>query len=200
MFKLILPAVLLLSLSACDQGAQLAQQAASSVAAVVGQEVKNQANAVIEQTMGEAKDALAPLGIDASKVGSALKTQANTLLGQALKSPSDWQALNALTGKTATEIGLFTAVSPIEAELNTLLGKDAAAFKAQLASAILKQERVLYLLNEQQGKTTWLLIDSENRKLEVGQIIDGKLKTFASQGEALHRPSDISAVIGKYVK
>lgn len=198
MFKLVLPAVLLLSLSACDQGAQLAQHAASSVAAVVGQEVKNQTNAVIEQTVGQANEALAPLGIDASKVSSALKNQASTLLGQALKSTTDWQALNAFTGKTAAEIGLFTAVSPIEAELNTLLGTDAAAFKTQLASAILKQERVLYLLNEQQG--SWLLIDSENRKLEVGQISNGKLKTFASQGEALHRPSEISTLIGKQVK
>ena len=197
MFKLVIPAVLLFSLSACDQGGQLAQQAASAVAAVVGQEVKTQTNAIIEQTMAEANEALTPLGIDANKVSSALKNQATTFLGQALKSPSDWQALNAFTGKTATEIGLFTAISPIDAELNRLLGADAAAFKALLASAILKQERVLYLFNQQQDKTTWLLIDTETRQLEIGQINNGKLKTFASQGQALYRPSDIAALVTK---
>ncbi len=198
MLKLVLPVAFLLSLSACDQGAQLAQQAASSVAAVVGQEVKNQANAVIDETVGQANEALAPLGIDASKVGSALKDKTTALIGQAIKPNANWQALSGLTGKTAAEIGLLTAVSPIEADLNALLGSDAAAVKAALGGAILKQERVLYLLNEQ--KATYLLIDSESRKLEVGQIENGKLKNFASQGEALHRPSDIQALIAKNVK
>ena len=95
---------------------------------------------------------------------------------------------------------MFTAVSPIEADLNTLLGSDAAAVKAALGGAILKQERVMYLLSEQKGNTTYLLIDGDNRKLEVGQIENGKLKNFASQGGALHRPSDIQAVIAKAVK
>lgn len=200
MLKLVLPAAFLLSLSACDQGAQLAQQAASSVAAVVGQEVKNQTNAVIEQTMGEANEVLAPLGIDASKVSGALKDKTAALIGQAIKPNANWQALSGLTGKTAAEIGLFTAVSPIEADLNALLGSDAAAVKAALGGAILKQERVLYLLSEQKGSATYLLIDGDNRKLEVGQIENGKLKNFASQGEALHRPSDIQALITKNVK
>nr|WP_314899725.1 hypothetical protein [uncultured Deefgea sp.] len=200
MLKLVIPAALLLGLSACDQGAQLAQQAASSVAAVVGQEVKNQANAVIDETVGQANEALAPLGIDASKVGSALKDKTSALVAQAIKPNANWQALSGLTGKSAAEIGLFTAVSPIEADLNTLLGTDAAAVKAALGGAILKQERVMYLLNEQKGKVIYLLIDGDNRKLEVGQIENGKLKNFASQGEALHRPSDIQAAITKNVK
>lgn len=200
MLKLVIPAAFLLSLAACDQGAQLAQQAASSVAAVVGQEVKNQANAVIDETMGQANEVLAPLGIDASKVSGALKDKTAAVISQAMKPNASWQALSALTGQSAADIGLFTAVSPIETDLNTLLAADTAAVKAALAGSVLKQERVLYLLNEQNGNATFLLIDPENRKLEVGQIENGKLKNYASQGEAIYRPSDIQALISKNVK
>ena len=189
-----IPVLLVAGLSACDQGAQLAQQAASSALAIVGDEVKTQANAVIEQTVGEANQVLAPLGIDASQVAGAIKQTTGVVINQALMPSSEWQQLNDYTGKTIAEIGLLTAVSPIHAELQAVLGNDFAALNAALAgSSILKQEKVLYVI----GQGSWLAIDSANRKLDVGLLKNGKWQTYSSKGEAIYRPSDISAMLAK---
>ena len=200
MFKFVLPVALVLGLGACDQGAQLAQQAASSVGAIVGQEIKNQANAVIDQTVGEASEALAPFGINASQVSGAIKDKAGSLISQAMPSNVNWTGLNSLAGKTPNEIGLFTAVSPIDGQLNTLLGEQATAFKAALAGAVLKQDKVLYLLSDKPDQATWLLIDTTNRKLASGQIVNGQLKNHASAGEAIQLPSEITALQSKLLK
>ncbi|QKJ67029.1 hypothetical protein HQN60_10160 [Deefgea piscis] len=200
MFKFVLPVALVLGLGACDQGAQLAQQAASSVGAIVGQEIKNQANAVIDQTVGEASEALAPFGINASQVSGAIKDKTSSLISQAMPSNVNWTGLNSLAGKTPNEIGLFTAVSPIDGQLNTLLGEQATAIKAALAGAVLKQDKVLYLLSDQPDQATWLLIDTANRKLAAGQIVNGQLKNLPSAGEAIQLPSEISALQSKLLK
>ncbi|MBM5575074.1 hypothetical protein [Deefgea sp. CFH1-16] len=112
----------------------------------------------------------------------------------------NWSGLNALAGKTPNEIGLFTAVSPIDGQLNTLLGEQATAIKAALAGAVLKQDKVLYLLSDQPDQATWLLIDTANRKLAAGQIVNGQLKNLPFAGEAIQLPSEISALQSKLLK
>ncbi|MBM5575073.1 hypothetical protein [Deefgea sp. CFH1-16] len=52
----------------------------------MGKKLKNQANAVIEQTVGEASEALAPFGINASQVSGAIKDKTSSLISQAMPS------------------------------------------------------------------------------------------------------------------
>ncbi|WP_348946372.1 hypothetical protein ABHF33_07515 [Chitinibacter sp. FCG-7] len=205
-FGLLLPAILLVgTLSACDQASQLGQNVASSVAGIVGEEVKRQTDGVIDQVANEANEVLQPLGLDASQLASAAKSQTVQLVQQVLKADGDWLQLVQYKGRFPNDIGLLTEVSPIMPELKRLLGSDLTWFLSQMsAPGSLQFDRVLYVLGNkpQAGKndSAWLLIDAENRKLEVGLIRDGQLKTFASPGEALYRPAEVNQLIEKTSK
>jgi hypothetical protein len=114
---------LLLALSGCDQASQIAQQAASSAAGIVSAEIKKQSDGALEQIAGQANDVLQPLGIDANQLASSVKAKGVLLAQKALNSDSSWQQLEQYQGQLPQNIGLFTAVSPISAELKNILTK-----------------------------------------------------------------------------
>jgi hypothetical protein len=190
-------------LSACDQASQLTQQAASSVVAIVGDEVKRQTNDVIDQVSSEAQQVLQPLGIDASRVASAVKSQTVQLAQQVLKTDGNWLQLMKYQGKFPQDIGLFAEVSPISPELKKVLGNDLTPFLAQMsAPSSLQIDQVLYVLGNklQAGNSAWLVIDVENRRLEAGLIRDGKVKVYSSAGEPVYRPAEVADLITKAQK
>ncbi|WP_373973759.1 hypothetical protein NT239_08820 [Chitinibacter sp. SCUT-21] len=197
----LLPTLLLAGLlSACDQANQLTQNVASSVVGIVGEEVKRQTDGVIDQVANEANQVLQPLGLDANQLASSVKAQTTELAQQVLKTNGDWTQLVQYKGKFPNDIGLFTEVSPIMPELKLVLGDELTPFLSQMSTpSSLQFDRVLYVLGNkpQGGKTAWLLIDTDNRKIEAGIIRDGKEKTFSSKGAALYRPAEVTQFIEK---
>ena len=197
--------VLVGGLTACEQGTHLAQQVASAAAATVGKELRQQANQMVEQVANETKSVLAPLGIDASKVAGRVKESVPEQVKQVLSPGTDWRQLDTLVGQQPREAGLFTPASPIMPDLNKLLGPDLPVFiEAMTVQEPLQKERVLYVIGQKKnsaaGATAWLLIDTENRKLEAGLIRKGKLQVYSNSGDALYRPSKIAMQIGTLVR
>lgn len=203
---LILPALLLTgALTACDQASQLSQGVASSVAGIVGEEVKRQTDGVIDQVANEANQVLQPLGLDASQLASSVKAQTSQLAQQVLKSNTDWVQLVQYNGKFPNDIGLFTEVSPIMPELKRVLGDELNGFLSLMSTpSSLQFDRVLYLVGNKptagKNDSAWLLIDTDNRKLEAGIIRNGQATTFTSKGEAIYRPAEVSQFIEKLSK
>ncbi|WP_159671340.1 hypothetical protein [Andreprevotia sp. IGB-42] len=150
----------------------------------------------------QASAALDSTGLDASKVqrelaehGKALKESAVRLAG------NDWQVLEQHVGQYPADLGLFTYLSPIAPELKKLLGDKIAVLRANTATqGPLSQDRVLYVTGNKahQGgmEAGYVLIDTQNRKLEVGLVEKGKLTVYASPGEVLYRPMEVQAFIG----
>ncbi|MDW5418190.1 MULTISPECIES: hypothetical protein [unclassified Iodobacter] len=203
--KIITPllASLLLALSGCDQASQIAQQAASSAAGMVSAEIKKQSDGAIEQIAGQANDVLQPLGIDANQIASSVKAKGVLLAQKALNSDSSWQQLEQYQGQLPQDIGLFTAVSPISAELKNILNSEHPVFLSLMSSAsVLQSDGVLYVLGkapaDTKSGTAWLMIDSKNRTLEAGLIRNKVAQIFSSKGDALLRPAPVQKFIQQY--
>ncbi|QLI81594.1 hypothetical protein HZU75_08650 [Chitinibacter fontanus] len=202
----IVPTFLLAGLlTACEQANQITQQAASSVVALVGSEVKKQTDGVIDQVTQEANQVLQPLGLDASQIASSVKAQTVQLAQQVLKSNGDWAQLVQYKGRFPADIGLFTEVSPIMPELKGLLGDQLGTLLGLMSTpSSIQFDRVLYVLGNKPQATNadsaWLSIDAENRKLEVGLIRNGTVKVYQSKGEPIYRPAEVAQLIEKHSK
>jgi hypothetical protein len=196
-------ASLMLALSGCDQASQMAQQAASSAAGMVSAEIRKQSDGALEQIAGQANDVLQPLGIDANQIASSVKAKGVLLAQKALITDSSWQQLEQYQGQLPQDIGLFTAVSPISAELKNILNSEHPAFVSLMSSAsALQSDGVLYVLGkapaDAKSGTAWLMIDTKNRTLEAGLIRNEIAQIFSSKGEPPLRPAAVQKFIQQY--
>jgi hypothetical protein len=193
------------ALTACGkQDTAQMQQAASSA---IGQthealqaaasaplnDLKQQASAAASQ----AKQKLDALAASNPAVGGAVDSLKG--IAKATEKASKWALLQTEIGKYPHDIKLYddSAITP---DLKALLGDKFATFKKNIeVSGPLQRERILYVLGNrkhQGGKdAAYLLIDTENQKLEVGLWEKGKLTTYASPGEPLFKPKDVLTTI-----
>ena len=181
-----------LLLTACEQGKQMAQQAASAAAATVDQSWQQKAGQVADQL----KSTLAPVGVDASQVVAKAKDTVSQHVKQALSPQADWQALDGLIGLTVAKAGLLAPASLIMPDLKRLLGADLPVLlDAMAVSQPLKKDQVLYAIGSGVGhERSWLLIDTQQRKLEVGLVRQGKVKVYRSAGEPLFQPTAVKQI------
>ncbi|XZG71524.1 hypothetical protein ACTSKR_06605 [Chitinibacteraceae bacterium HSL-7] len=190
--------VLALVLTGCDQVGE-------SVQRKIDETVDKTTNAALDQLASEANKVIGNIdasgivaAIDASGVSQKLKQKADALK-QSLAG-SDWQRLNDFTGQYPRDIGLLSDVSPIMPELKSVLGSKLDVLRANLAvQSPLQNERVLYVTGNKQHEggfeAAYLLIDTEQRKVEVGLIERGVLTVYQSAGARLYRPADVETLV-----
>ncbi|AXK40139.1 hypothetical protein [Crenobacter cavernae] len=177
--------------NASDSIADANQALADASAAVA--DLKNKADSLKTQAKdlqagaeARLKDASGPLG---AVIGAA----------QDAKTAGQWALLETRVGRYPADIHLFDD-SVITPELKKLLGSDFATFESYMqVSGPLEKDRVLYVTgnkpHEGGDANAYLLIDTANRKLEVGLLTRGKLKVYASPGEAIYKPKDVETHI-----
>lgn len=116
------------------------------------------------------------------------------------KNQAEWDTLQQFIGQNPQDINLWER-APLKHALRLLLGPQLATFKLYIEkSSPLLQDRVLYVTgsSREEGKgQAYILIDVENRKLEVGIISNGKLEVLTTPGEAIYFPSDLEPMIKK---
>jgi hypothetical protein len=175
--------------SAIGQTHEALQSAASAPLA----DIKRQANAAAS----EAKQKLDALAASNPAVGGAVDSLKG--IAKATQKAGKWALLQTEIGKYPNDLKLYddSAITP---DLKTLLGDKFATFKRNMeVSGPLQRDRILYVLGNkkhQGGKdAAYLLIDTENQKLEVGLWENGKLTTYASPGEPLFKPKDVLTTI-----
>ncbi|BCL75564.1 hypothetical protein JHS3_13000 [Jeongeupia sp. HS-3] len=200
-YFLLLP--LALGLAACDQAAPIAQQAASAVVAETLKQAGGQAQDVIDKAKSDVNTTLSSMGVDASAAMDSLKEKARIALKKeaATLTTGDWHTLDQYSGKYPRDIGLYTDLSPISPELKRLLGNRFDTFKEWMGTQgpLQKEKGVLYTTGNKAHAagdgSAYLLIDTANRKLEVGMMSKGKLVVYASGGEAIYKPKDVETII-----
>lgn len=178
-----------LLLTACEPSQQVAQHAASAVAATVDQGWQQKAGQMTDQL----KTALVPMGVDASQAVAKAKDAVSQHVKQVLSPQADWQALDGLTGLTVAKAGLLAPASLIMPDLKRLLGADLPVLlDAMAVSQPLQKDQVLYAIGSGVGHArSWLLVDTRQRRLEVGLVRQGKVKVYRSVGEPLFQPAAV---------
>ncbi|RXZ42029.1 hypothetical protein [Crenobacter cavernae] len=173
-----------------------ANQALTDASAAVA-DLKNKADSLKTQAKdlqagaeARLKDASGPLGAVIGGLTGAAKDA---------KTAGQWALLETRVGRYPADIKLFDD-SVITPELKKLLGSDFATFESYMqVSGPLEKDRVLYVTgnktHEGGDANAYLLIDTANRKLEVGLLTRGKLKVYASPGEAIYKPKDVETQI-----
>lgn len=110
------------------------------------------------------------------------------------KNQAEWDSLLQFIGQNPQDINLWER-PPLKHALRLLLGPQLNVFKQYMekCSPVL-QDDVLYITGSMQDESkgqAYLLIDIENRKLEVGLISNGKLEVLSTPGEAIRPPDDL---------
>ncbi|UXY14169.1 hypothetical protein N8I74_12660 [Chitiniphilus purpureus] len=181
-----------LGLAGCDQVVETARQEAAS-------EVDARTRAAVGEVSRQLDEALR--GLDASAVAAEVKQQGRVLKDKArqLVGP-DWQVLEQYVGRYPRDIGLFAEVSPIMPELKRVLGNRLAVFRTHMGTqGRIGMEQVLYVTGNKPHRggqdAAYLLIDTRERRLEVGLLEQGKLTVYASPGRPLPKPKDVQSFI-----
>ncbi|MDN0083181.1 hypothetical protein QU487_10505 [Crenobacter sp. SG2305] len=166
-----------------------ALQAASTPLADIKKEASTAAS--------KAKQKLDALAASSPAIGGAVDSLKG--IAKATQKAGQWALLQTEIGKYPNDIKLYddSAITP---DLKALLGDKFATFKKNMeVSGPLQRERILYVLGNRKhhgGKdAAYLLIDTENQKLEVGLWEKSKLTTYASPGEPLFKPKDVLTTI-----
>ncbi|MEN9659609.1 MAG: hypothetical protein RL571_3074 [Pseudomonadota bacterium] len=125
------------------------------------------------------------------------------LAQKALNSDRSWQQLEQYQGQFPQDIGLFTAVSPISAELKNILNSEHSLFLSLMSSASAHQsDGVLYVLGkapaDAKSRTAWLMIGTKNRTLEAGLIRNEIAQIFSSKGQPPLRVAAVQKFIQQY--
>ncbi|AZN35394.1 hypothetical protein [Iodobacter ciconiae] len=130
----------------------------------------------------------------------AAKSEASTPDLFFKKNQAEWNSLLQFVSQNPQDINLWER-APLKHALRLLLGSQLDIFKQYMAkSGPVLQDKVLYILGSMQDETqgqAYLLIDIENRKLEVGLIHDGKLEVFSTPGEGIYLPEDLKPLLEK---
>lgn len=116
------------------------------------------------------------------------------------KNQVEWDALAQYIGQNPQDIQLWER-APLKHALRLLLGPQLDVFKRYMEkTSPLLQDGVLYVQGsakeEGQGQA-YILIDMENRKLEVGLISNGKLEVLSTPGESIKLPEDVRPLLEK---
>jgi hypothetical protein len=190
----------MLCLTGCDQGKQLAGQAASAASASVDQALQGKSSEIA----GQLKGLLAPVGVEASHVASKVASEAKAVLAKHVQPPlasdAHWLQLDQAVGLLPQQAGLFTPLSPIMPTLRQLLGPKLPVFIAAMAlSTPLEKQQLIYVTGAastaRSAPRAWLMIDSKTQQLEVGLLRHGKLQVFRTAGKTLVRPDKIKLMI-----
>ncbi|MCX7205925.1 MAG: hypothetical protein NT086_08065 [Proteobacteria bacterium] len=116
------------------------------------------------------------------------------------KNQVEWDRLQQYVGQNPQDINLWER-PPLKHALRLLLGPQLDVFKLYMEkTSPLLQDGVLYVQgsakDEAKGQA-YILIDTENRKLEVGLISNGKLEVLSSPGESTKFPKDLKPLLEK---
>jgi hypothetical protein len=116
------------------------------------------------------------------------------------KNQLEWDRLQQYVGQNPQDIKLWER-APLKHALRLLLGPQLDVFKLHMEkTSPLLQDGVLYVRgsSREEGKgQAYILIDTENRKLEVGLISNGKLEVLSSPGENIKFPEDLRPLLEK---
>ncbi|MFC7419662.1 hypothetical protein ACFQNF_07185 [Iodobacter arcticus] len=131
---------------------------------------------------------------------AAAKTEASTPDLFFKKNQAEWNTLQQFIGQNPQDINLWER-APLKHALRLLLGPQLDIFKQNMAkTSPILEDSVLYVrgsaLDESEGQA-YLLIDIENRKLEVGLISAGKLEVVSTPGESIKFPEDLKPMLDK---
>ncbi|TJZ69001.1 hypothetical protein [Chitiniphilus eburneus] len=203
MLGLVATVPLVFGLVACDKAMESVQKqgnaAVENATRDAASAVAAEAREALDKVKQQADEALA--GVDASGVAAEVKRHGDALKDSARRlAGNDWKPLDDYVGQYPRDIGLFSEVSPITPELKKLLGAKLETFRANMGTqGPLSREQVLYVTGNKphQGgdEMAYLLIDTAQRRLEVGLVEHGRLTVYASPGEALARPKDVQTML-----
>ena len=114
------------------------------------------------------------------------------------KNQAEWDNLQQFLGQNPQDIKLWER-APLKHALRLLLGPQLDLFKLYIEkSSPVLQDRVLYIRgsSKEEGKgEAYILIDIENRQIEVGLMSQGKLEVLSTPGEKIYFPPDLKPLL-----